>query len=221
MQLSNITVVIPCRKGSQRVKNKNFKNFSDSSLLEIKINQAKKLGLNVVVNSDSEIAEKISKDNDIGFIQRPKYYASSECNNSEHYEYLGKSVSTDLIMILQPTAPLIKDETLKKCLEMFISNIDSYDSLVTSQYAKKHVWFNNKPINYNLKNTQNSQDLKSGILPTFGVIICKTKKLIECRNVITDRCLFYKIDDVESIEIDTELEFEIAEFLYNKRIYND
>ena len=26
---------------------------------------------------------------------------------------------------------------------MFISNIDSYDSLVTSQYAKKHVWFNN------------------------------------------------------------------------------
>jgi len=217
MQQNNITIIIPCRKGSQRVKNKNFKQFSDSSLLEIKVKQAKKLGLPVCINSDSEIAEEISNKNDIDFVRRPEYYASSECNNSEHYEYLGKSVSTDLIMILQPTAPLIKDETLSKCLDTFVSNLDKYDSLVTAQYAKKHVWFDNKPINYDLKNTKNSQDLRSVILPTFGVIICKTKNLIESRNVITDKCLFYEIDDTESIEIDTELEFEIAEFLYNKR----
>ena len=36
----DITIVIPARAGSTRVKNKNFKPFADSSLLEIKIKQA-------------------------------------------------------------------------------------------------------------------------------------------------------------------------------------
>jgi CMP-N-acetylneuraminic acid synthetase len=47
--MDNITIVIPCRAGSTRVKNKNFKPFANSSLLEIKIKQAKTLGLPVVI----------------------------------------------------------------------------------------------------------------------------------------------------------------------------
>ena len=38
-----ITAIIPVRKGSQRVKNKNIKPFGDSSLLEIKIKNLLKL----------------------------------------------------------------------------------------------------------------------------------------------------------------------------------
>ena len=39
--MKNITAIIPVRKGSVRVKNKNLKPFADSSLLEIKIKQEK------------------------------------------------------------------------------------------------------------------------------------------------------------------------------------
>ena len=35
--MNKITAVIPVRQGSQRVKNKNFKNFCGKSLLEYKI----------------------------------------------------------------------------------------------------------------------------------------------------------------------------------------
>ena len=56
----DVTVVIPCRAGSTRVKNKNFRPFGGSNLLEIKVNQAKSLGLPTVVNSDSEIAKEIA-----------------------------------------------------------------------------------------------------------------------------------------------------------------
>ena len=38
-----ITAIIPVRKGSQRVKNKNFKPFADSNLLEIKLNTLKQI----------------------------------------------------------------------------------------------------------------------------------------------------------------------------------
>ena len=41
--MKKITALIPVRKGSQRVKNKNIKKFSDSNLLKIKIEQLKKI----------------------------------------------------------------------------------------------------------------------------------------------------------------------------------
>jgi N-acylneuraminate cytidylyltransferase len=212
----DITVIIPCRAGSTRVVNKNFKPFGDSSLLEIKIKQAKKLNIPVVVNSDSEVAERLAAKYGISFIHRPEYYASSQCNNSEYYEYLAKSVTTEYIMILQPTAPLLRDETLFRSYSEFCSKLDKYDSLVTVQYAKKHAWYNNKPINYVLADTPNSQDLTPIMLPTFNVMICKVSSLLNMKNVITDNCLFYPVEDDESIEIDDQLEFEVAEFIYNK-----
>ena len=43
--MKNITAVIPVRQGSQRVKNKNFREFAGKSLLEHKIDVIKKLPL--------------------------------------------------------------------------------------------------------------------------------------------------------------------------------
>lgn len=216
----NITAVIPCRAGSTRVKDKNFRPFADSSLLEVKIRQAKKLGIPVVVNSDSPIAEHAAQQSGIAFTERPAFYASSTCNNSEYYEYLGRSVETEYIMILQPTAPLLKDETLFNAYSTFKQQSDKYDSLVTALYSKKHAWYGGKPINYELGNTPNSQDLSPIVFPTFNVMIAKVDALLQTKNAITSRCLFYEVQEEESIEIDNQLEFDIAEFLYKKQNEN-
>ena len=39
-----IVAIVPVRKGSKRIKNKNFKKFAKSNLLEIKIRALKKMG---------------------------------------------------------------------------------------------------------------------------------------------------------------------------------
>ena len=54
-----ITALIPVRKGSQRVKNKNIKSFGESSLLEIKIKSLLKLKKwnkieEIIVSSDCD-----------------------------------------------------------------------------------------------------------------------------------------------------------------------
>ena len=210
-----ITIVIPCRAGSTRVKNKNFKPFCNTNLLNIKIKQAKTLGLKVVINSDSKIAKEAADKNNIEFIQRPEYIASSACSNSEYYEYLGNSVDTEYLMILQPTAPLIKNKTVNDCLEFFINN--SFDSLVTAEYLKTFAWYDKKPLNYQLNKMPNSQDLNPIIVPTFNVMICRVSELLKSKNVITDNCYFYDVNQLESMEIDTPTQFEIAEILYDRQ----
>tara|TARA_Y100001963_G_scaffold12490_1_gene15678 strand:- start:1604 stop:2257 length:654 start_codon:yes stop_codon:yes gene_type:complete len=215
-----MTIVIPCRAGSTRVKNKNFRQFHNSTLLDIKVQQAKSLanlGIPIVINSDSHIAKKIAEDNNIEFIQRPDYYASSECINSEYYEYLANSVYTEFIMILQPTAPLLENSTVVEAHKFFFENLDKYDSLVTADYLKTFAWYNDMPLNYKLDNMPNSQDLNPIVIPTFNIMICRVSELLKAKNVITKRCYFYKVDQLESMEIDTPIQFEIAEVLYARK----
>jgi len=59
----NITAIIPVRKNSKRLKNKNFLPFvKKKSLLELKIDQLKKVKYidRIVVSSDSLKAKKIA-----------------------------------------------------------------------------------------------------------------------------------------------------------------
>ena len=64
MSRKKITAIIPIRKGSQRIINKNFKPFAGKNLLEIKLDTLITIGSidEIVVNTDSkralEIAEK-------------------------------------------------------------------------------------------------------------------------------------------------------------------
>ena len=52
-----ITAVVPVRKGSVRVKNKNLRPFAGSNLLQIKLDTLKGVGLfdEIVVSTDSQM----------------------------------------------------------------------------------------------------------------------------------------------------------------------
>jgi CMP-N-acetylneuraminic acid synthetase len=81
---------------------------------------------------------------------------------------------------------------------------------------KEYLWYNNQPINYKLDYAPNSQDLPNYFSPTFGVIIVNREAMLKSKNFICDNPYFYPISDIESIDIDTELDFEFAEFLFKK-----
>ena len=61
--MNKLIAVIPIRKGSQRVKHKNFKPFGDKNLLIHKIEILKKLDFidEIIINTDSDKAISIAK----------------------------------------------------------------------------------------------------------------------------------------------------------------
>ena len=59
--MKNLTAVIPVRQGSQRVKNKNFREFAGKSLLEYKIDVVKNLSVDeIIINTDKQEATKVT-----------------------------------------------------------------------------------------------------------------------------------------------------------------
>ena len=213
--MNELVAVIPVRQGSQRVVNKNFKSFAGKSLLEHKIEMLKKLNLDdIIVNTDSVNAIEIAKKHNISYKKRDPYFASSECTNSEYHEYLAKATDSKNILVAQVTAPLIKKETFIEGIDLFFSN--KCDSLMSIKIIKEFLWHEDRPINYSLDFAPNSQDLPKYFHPTFGLVIVKREAMLRDRNFICGTPFFYEISQNESVDIDTQEDFDYAEYLYIK-----
>jgi CMP-N-acetylneuraminic acid synthetase len=218
MSRKKITAVIPIRKGSQRVPNKNFKEFwKGKSLLELKIESLKQIHLidDIVVNTDSELAIEIAKKYGVNYHRRDDYFASSQCSNSEHWYNLADTTDADLILHTPCTAPMIKSKTYYDLINRFL--ISSHDSGNTVGLVKEYLWLNNTPLNYDiLKKVPNSQDLPDVMKLTFGVSIISKELMLERKNVVGHNPMFYVVDEIEETDIDTQMDFDTAQCLYSR-----
>ena len=214
--MKNITAIIPVRKGSVRVKNKNLKPFADSSLPEIKIKQLKNINIldRIVVSSDCEKMLNLANSLGVETHQRDEYYASSEANNSEFFKNLGQSIDGDYLMYSPVTCPLISKETYLECINTFQK--DGIENLVSVAPVKHHMWLDGKPLNYDIANSPNSQDLPNIYQITYGISLIAKSDMIEYGNVVTQNPTFKVLDEIESIDIDTEFDFMVADFVYKK-----
>ena len=139
--------VIPVRQGSQRVKNKNFKDFAGKSLLEHKIDVVKELPVDdIIINTDSEYAISLAKEWGINYHRRDAYYASSECTNSEYHHYLAENTDSDNILVAQVTAPLISKDTFIEAIDLF-SNVDCNSIGSTLIFCPRNCVQNQNVIN--------------------------------------------------------------------------
>jgi len=213
--MNSTLAVIPVRAGSQRVSGKNFRQFAGKSLLEYKIEVIKTLSVDdIIINTDSEEAISIAKRHGLKYHRREPYFASSECSNSEYHEYLARVTPAENILVAQVTSPLISKKTFQEALDFFQNN--EYNSLMSVRSVKEFFWYQDKPLNYTIKNAPNSQDLPEYLSPTFGLVIVKREAMLKSRNYICSKPYFKKVTQLEAIDIDTELDFEFAQFLFQK-----
>jgi hypothetical protein len=216
--LKNITAVIPLRKNSQRVINKNLRLFNKKNLLIYKIEKLKQIKYidQIIINTDSEEAIKIAKDLNVGFWRREDYYASSICTNSEFWSHIADTTDSKFIMFTNCTSPLVKIETYNNIFKKFeeIKNVN--DSLNTVTEEKNFLYLDNKAINFDPRKAPNSQDLPNIVKLNFAVNILSKKLMLTKKSVIGDNPYFFKLDQTEGFDIDTFYDFEFAEYLHKK-----
>ena len=218
----NIKALVAVRSGSQRVENKNIRKFADSNLLSIKLEQLKRIPLlnGIVVNSNDNEMLKIAAKFGAETIKRDDYYASSYVNMSDVYVNMAENFSGDIVLYANVTNPLLNDETITKAIEFFVSENTENLSINSAHLVKEFMFRNNKPINYDLKNQPRSQDLPDIYVLNFAISILRRETMISCRNVVGKNVRIFGIDNYEAIDIDNEIDFEIAEHLYMKKKSN-
>lgn len=222
--MNTIKAIIPVRKGSQRVINKNIKPFANSNLLEIKINQLKRINKldGIIVNSDDDEMLEIARKLGVETVKRDSYFASSTVPINEVYVDLAEHCNSDIILLADVTNPLIKDETVELAIDKYFENINNFDSVNTVNTVKMFLWKDGSPLNYTEENKPRSQDLPDIFAINSAINVLSKETMLKRKAFVGFKPYLLPVDNLEGLDIDEQIDFEIAEFLYKKwRLNND
>lgn len=215
--MKNLVALVPVRGGSQRVQNKNIRPFADSNLLEIKLNQLKKVSQldEIIVNSDCDIMLDIASQMGVTAVKRDEMYASSDVGMSDVYEHFAEVTEAQHILYANVTNPLVEESVYVRAIQKYFFNQDTNDSLASCHPIKEFLWRDGCALNYDPANQPRSQDLPDILALNFAISIVPRKVMLERRNIIGANPDFFVLDEVESVDIDTQLDFYLAEKLYD------
>ena len=206
--------IIPIKKRSTRVKNKNFRRLKKKKLYQYFIDKIKKCNFDdIYVDSDSSEIKRYCKKARVKFIERKKSLSKDTANGNDLMNYHFKLVKADFYFQLFVTAPLLSLKTINKCIKI-LKKTNKHDSILTSHEIYSWFWFKNQPINYRPKVLPRSQDAKPIIVETTGLYGIKYSALKKNKCRIGKKPYFFNVDKKEALDLDTNDDFEILKKVY-------
>ena len=213
-----IVAIIPIKTNSVRVKNKNFKLINKTPLYRYLLDKLKKSNFDeIYVDSDSLEIKKYCKRMGYKFIQRKPYLTKNNANGNDLLNYHSKIVNADIYFQLFVTAPLLKIDTINKCIAIMKSK-KKYDSILTAKSVYTWFWFKKKPVNYSPKILPRSQDAKPLVFETTGLYGIRKNILSKRKSRIGNKPYFYEVADDEAIDLDNLKDFEYLEYYVKKSV---
>lgn len=214
-----IKAMVAVRSGSVRVPSKNVRPFAGSTLLDVKIRQLLRINEldGVVVNSNSEEMLALCDQYDVEQVLRDDYFASNEVSMSEVYTNMAENFSGDVIVYANVTNPLLEDKSISGMINRYKEMGDEFDSVNSTYLVKEFMFLDGKPINYDLQNQPRSQDLPDIHAINFAISVISRENMAASGNVVGKRPFLWSMSELESLDIDSMLDFELAEYLYAKK----
>lgn len=217
-QKDKITAIIPVRKGSKRCIRKNSREFGhNSSLLKEKILTLKKVnGLDgIIVTSDCDDMLRLAKELGVLVDKRPAIYAADNkaCPASSFFRYLATICPTGTLMHAPCTSPFVSVDTYEQAIKKWKEKSSQYDSINSVSECLEFLWNQGKPLNYDAESPPNSQDLPDIQKLNFGFNIIAKSTCLRRSNVVGIHPMFVHLSEIESQDIDTQLQFDMCNYL--------
>lgn len=223
--MSKFIAWIPARGGSKRLPRKNIMPFCGKPLIYYSIKCAQDCSRisDVFVSTDDKEIAQVSEQFGAKVIMRPDSLSSDDATAGSAARHVLESLSIqsnkDLtgLVTLQATQPLRSQKILEECLAKFENLKGDLDSLITVSLNRLKIGniVNDtfKPTSY--RPEQRSQDL----IPTYfenGVVYVSKPELIHKESkIFNEHSVAIVLDDIYSrIDIDDQLDFDIAEFIF-------
>lgn len=218
--------IIPARSGSKGLKHKNIKKLNGKPMLAYTVEAAINSGIfdNVIVSTESKIYADITikYGAKVPFL-RPDYLSTDETTTSDVVVYTINELKKtgdnyDYFMILQPTSPLRKSKDIVKSVEiLFEKSADSVVSVCETEHSPLYMNTLDKTLSlegFIAKGVKTRrQELPKYYRLNGAIYLCMVDYYLKYRNLYGKRSFAYIMDKVASIDIDSELDFLIAEYL--------
>lgn len=226
---------ICARGGSKGLPKKNIMHLAGKPLIAYTIEVAlkwKKMDKLIISTDDNEIA-KISTEYgaEVPFM-RPAELATDTADKlpviQHAVKFCEKKYNTgyDVVVDLDPTAPLRKISDLDNALNKFL-NSDA-DVLYSVCRARKSPYFNmveldengyahlSKPLKNKIVRRQDSPEVYD---MNASIYIFNRDFLFTADSIHSGKAVVYVMDDISAFDIDREIDFQFIEFLLKKGVF--
>lgn len=208
--MKKVIALIPCRKGSKGIPNKNLKELNDKPLIYYTIEKALKLYVDtIIVSTDDEnikdyvyanYRDKIVIDN------RPEELATDRASLDDLLIYITGKYANDIVVLLQPTSPLLEYKYINQGIIDVLKGYDCAFSIYSISKADILLWNKNdkKPLNYDIKNRgiRQTRENDNIIVETGGFYVITRERLRGGFHRIGGEISFIETPFWQSFEID-------------------
>ena len=223
MQNKVVTIIL-ARGGSKGIPRKNVLNFVGHPLVAWSVMQAKKTKEidEVYVSSDSDEILEIAQSYGAKVIKRPDEYAGDTAKSEEAILHALKVLGSDqeIIIMLEPTAPLRKPNDLGNAVKLFRKN--GWDSCFSGATLQDFlIWKRDNngeltSVNYDYKNQGPRQMREPDYVENGAIYMFKPEIMLKNKNRFGGNIGIFPNDFWQSFEIDEPEDWNFVELIFNK-----
>jgi len=228
---NNMLAIIPARGGSKGIPGKNIKPLCGKPLIAFTIEaaQAAKSINRLILSTDDEKIADVARNFGVEIpFMRPYELAQDNSLAIDNYIYTLERLNAENskqyneFIVLQPTSPLRTADDIDNAVELFREkNADSVISVCEASHppawAKKIVPSGVLKDYYNIDiGNRNRQELETAFIPNGAIFILKLSLIKSYYSYYSDRTYAYVMPPERSLDIDTQLDFEFADYFMRK-----
>ncbi len=207
------------RHSSERVKGKNYRDFGGKPLYHHIVGSllACPSIQQVVIDTDSPfILEDAAKHFPaVRLLERPEHLRAGEIPMNDVLLHTTGQLEADFFLQTHSTNPLLSAATIERGVQLFLKNFPIYDSLFTVTRLQTRLWDSlARAVNHNPNILLRTQDLPPIYEENSCMYIFSRDILLKKHNRLGDRPYMLEITREEAQDIDEEIDFRIAEFMY-------
>lgn len=216
--MQKITAIIPMKAHSERVKDKNFRLFNGKPLFYWIFKTLSDLEYikKIVLDTDSERLADLVLDHfpQTGISLRPDYLRGDFVSVNRLIEYvISKHPTEDYFLQTHSTNPCLKSDTVSRACKLFFDNHE-YDSLFSANRLQTRLYDKNfQAINHDPGNLIRTQDLDPIYEENSNLYIFSRESFHKTNARIGAKPYIYEMYALESLDIDTEDDFKLAEIV--------
>jgi CMP-N-acetylneuraminic acid synthetase len=182
-----ILALIPARRDSKRLPNKNVLEINHKSLIERAIlcaKSSKKIDEIVVFSNDMDVKKISSKHKGVLFEKEPDRLGEDDVPAKDYIKYIEKKYDYSILVLLQPTSPIRSSFDIDRCIDLLLKH-DDIDSVVTVR-----------------------RDYTFMFSPNGNIYVQRRGK-----DSYSDNMVCVVLDQEKSLDINTLLDFKMAKYL--------
>lgn len=218
---TTVVALLPMKMNSERIRDKNFRVFNGKPLFRWILDTL--LGIDeidtVIINTDARemlVRSGLPESKRVCIRDRDHNICGDLVSMNEIIADDVANTTADIYLMTHVTNPLLNATTIKAALHKFslAHENDTADSLFSiNRFRARFYREDGAPINHNPANLVRTQDLEPWYEENSNLYIFTPKSFASTRSRIGKRPMLFETPRLQSIDIDTPDDWELAEIV--------